>query len=335
MMERNKSIDFLRYLFSFFVISIHADLGIESGRILWLVIQTISRIAVPFFCMVTGHYYCKKVSILDKKKSFLYTLNYLKRLIITYLIASLPDLIIRIINFNMINSGTLLELIKELLTTGIWGHLWYFPAVTLSIAILWFLKFHFGLNRSILLFSSLLYCFICLGDVYSGLIEKFDLLSRLFNSNLYISFFRGVSYAFCFIVLGGSIEKIKRQINIEKTCALLLSIAFMVILFAEEFITYNVGWNTRLTLALCYYPFMTAFMCWILCDPLHKWINSTFFNYRCAANFTYYFHPFLLAIESRVIDNSLLLCFTTVLLMFILNLFGQRYVPKIYFHIAN
>ena len=77
-MKRNKSVDFFRYLLSFFVVSIHADLGNELGRIPWLVIQTVSRIAVPFFCMVTGHYYCKKISVLDEQSSIDYTLNYLK-----------------------------------------------------------------------------------------------------------------------------------------------------------------------------------------------------------------------------------------------------------------
>lgn len=74
-MDRNKSVDFFRYLLSFFVVSIHANLGNELGRIPWLMIQTVSRIAVPFFCMVTGHYYCKKISTMDTQMSFVYTLT--------------------------------------------------------------------------------------------------------------------------------------------------------------------------------------------------------------------------------------------------------------------
>lgn len=334
-MKRNKSVDFFRYLLSFFVVSIHADLGNELGRIPWLVIQTVSRIAVPFFCMVTGHYYCKKISVLDEQSSIDYTLNYLKKLIKSYVIVSVPYLIIKILQFETISLEALLELLKGLLITGVWGHLWYFPAVILSIVMLYLLKFHFRLNREVLLFSILLYCFICLGDVYGGLIEKSEFLNMFFHSDLYLSFFRGFSYAFCFIVLGGSIEKIKRKLDIGKKKAFLLSMVFMGALLAEEIITNSMDWNTKLTLALFYYPFMIAFMCWILDDPLYKRINNTFFNYRCAANFTYYFHPFLLAFESRVIDNSLLLGCITVLLMLYLNWFAQRYFSKIYLYIAN
>lgn len=237
--------------------------------------------------------------------------------------------------FEKATSESILELLKELLITGVWGHLWYFPAVILSIVMLYLLKFRFKLSRAVSFLSVLLYCFSCLGDAYSGLIEKSEYLSILFHSDLYLSFFRGFIYAFCFITLGGGIEKVKSKLHIGKKKAFHLSIVFMGALFAEQIITNNMNWNTKLTLAFFYYPFMIMFMCWILEDPLSKRMNDIFFDYRCAANFTYYFHPLLLACESKVIDNSLLLWSATALLLLLFNWIGQRYIPKIYFYIAN
>lgn len=67
----------------FFVIAIHTNLGIEN-ELTWILFQTIARIAVPYFLVVTGWFFYRNI-LINQRVIFKYIMNLLR----AYLIASM------------------------------------------------------------------------------------------------------------------------------------------------------------------------------------------------------------------------------------------------------
>lgn len=60
--KRNSLVDVTRMVCAFFVIAIHTNLGIEN-ELTWILFQTIARIAVPYFLVVTGWFFYRNILI--------------------------------------------------------------------------------------------------------------------------------------------------------------------------------------------------------------------------------------------------------------------------------
>ena len=56
--KRNELVDEIRFICAIFVIAIHTKLGFEN-KITWIFFQTIARMAVPYFLVVTGWFFTR------------------------------------------------------------------------------------------------------------------------------------------------------------------------------------------------------------------------------------------------------------------------------------
>ena len=98
--KRNSLVDVTRMVCAFFVIAIHTNLGIEN-ELTWILFQTIARIAVPYFLVVTGWFFYRNI-LINQRVIFKYIMNLLR----AYLIASMPFAAVFAIKNN--KSGTFL-----------------------------------------------------------------------------------------------------------------------------------------------------------------------------------------------------------------------------------
>lgn len=57
--KRNGLVDVTRMICAILVVAIHTNLGKEN-ELTWILFQTIARIAVPYFLVVTGWFFLSK-----------------------------------------------------------------------------------------------------------------------------------------------------------------------------------------------------------------------------------------------------------------------------------
>lgn len=67
--ERNKYIDFVKYVASILIIAIHTSLFKDYNEILYFAfVNVICRLAVPFFAISTGYFMTRKFDLAKGKK---------------------------------------------------------------------------------------------------------------------------------------------------------------------------------------------------------------------------------------------------------------------------
>lgn len=96
--KRNGLVDVTRMICAILVVAIHTNLGKEN-ELTWILFQTIARIAVPYFLVVTGWFFYRN-TLKNHRAIFKYIMNLLR----AYLIASIPFAVVFVIRNN--KSGT-------------------------------------------------------------------------------------------------------------------------------------------------------------------------------------------------------------------------------------
>ncbi|HBN5911601.1 TPA: acyltransferase family protein [Morganella morganii] len=147
-MTRNINIDITKFIMSLLVITIHFDY--QSGVfITQFIINELSRIAVPFFFIISGFFL---IPITEKKLH----VNWLVKILMIYISWSLVYFIY--LKYFSNDRGGAYYLLEQI-TTG-WYHLWYFPALMMGYIISYHMRHRSLRSLSsiiILLFSSLFY----------------------------------------------------------------------------------------------------------------------------------------------------------------------------------
>lgn len=147
-MERNYTIDFVRLIASFCIMTLHTSLpsfGFEIGSI----IKLSGRWAVPFFFITTGYFLGLKIKE-SKKFTFEQIENNIINLISILIISSLIYLIYSTFSTNWWFNNRIVFLF-----TGTFWHLWFIGSMIFGYLVIWYLYFIraeiFLLNISILL----------------------------------------------------------------------------------------------------------------------------------------------------------------------------------------
>ncbi len=172
------NLDYLKYIFAILILILHFRPFLYSSDKLDLAFNNIvTRICVPFFFLITGYFVAKK-----EKKNGDYIGLYIKKTIPLYLVWSIlyiPVIIATVVlNFSTIQAYlTSLQmdmiwlvfllilafpvvLLIAFVYTGVYYHLWYFPALILSLLVLskWKkkfpLKYLLGISFLLLLFGA-------------------------------------------------------------------------------------------------------------------------------------------------------------------------------------
>ncbi len=291
--EKAYSLYFYRYLCSVLVVIIHVNLFSDVNFTLnYIFVQILTRIAVPSFFLTSGYFLFEK---LKNKKVKIWKI--LKKYFIVYSFVSIPYIIISI----FINKISFLEILTNFFIKGSFYHLWYFPALIISILTI-YLFYKFKLLKFIVYFSLFLYVFGCMGCSYFNIFAEVPLIKEVITwENFYIIrriFLMGLPFVSLGFFINNNIERIKNL----KNSKLLISLILIIILFILEIAyVYILKLQINIFVTIFLYPLVAIiFSIIIKIENQNKKFNTLCLNLKESADTTYYWHPIILIVLNDV-----------------------------------
>ena len=307
-----QNLDILKYLSAILIMILHLRPFINFSDQLDLAFNNIiTRICVPIFFIITGYFVAKK-----EKNNENYIKDYIKKTIPLYLVWSLlyiPVIIgtiiqyLPIINEYLTKINLTLPLLIILLVllfpvvilialcyTGIYYHLWYFPAIIFSLLVLekWKKKFKV---KYLLVFSFILLLFGATETYYDVLpLSIKELLSYYYN--IFFTTRNFLFFGLFYVVLGyfmGTKEK-----AYSKYCFVKLIISFFLLIFEAILLHDTNRLNSNILLScvpLTYYLFISVI--YITNNIQLK------FQFGNLSKYYYFIHPMIIFITSLLFKD--------------------------------
>ncbi|MBU3108592.1 acyltransferase family protein [Clostridium gasigenes] len=245
--ERSGMIDVLRLVFAISVVMVHTSALLSLGEGAWVVTSLgLSRIAVPFFFVVSGYFYFKNCKNTNEPKKTL------KRLIKLYFKWMSIELLILFPGFIFIVKENPFQIVRMLLFVGVTGSLWYVISLFYAIAIS---GYFFKKDKliTLIIIGVLLYLFGVTGDAYGGFFQN-TFLENVINRYKYIVGMpqAGITTSLLFVTIGALIYKYNLKDKIKK--AGVLSLLGIGLLLVEAFTLYynkiSLDYNMYLSLVI-------------------------------------------------------------------------------------
>lgn len=157
---RNHTIDLLRMIFSLAIIGVHVHLFQDISTPLFRILtQSLFRISVPFYFIVSGYYFAGRLND-DRKVS-----SYIRRLLKIYLIFEAVDILLNLLAGFSYPPGII---VLRFLTTGINRIYWYLISLILT-CVLFRKLWQKGYTVYLMIIGFLLYLFAMTFDSFSFL----------------------------------------------------------------------------------------------------------------------------------------------------------------------
>jgi len=223
-------IDRFRQIAALLIVGIHTyPLSSINENLNFFVCNVISRVAVPFFLMVTGYFLLPQY-FLKEKRSTKPLINFLKKTILFYAIATVIYLPLSIYAGYYSDGSIAAAVVRNVVFDGTFYHLWYLPASIVGVLLVYSLSRRFSL-RTVLGISAVLYLFGLLGDSYYGLTANIPILNSVYRACFSVfSYTRnGFFYAPVFLALGAMIANMKRRLD-ARVCLLGFAVSMLVML---------------------------------------------------------------------------------------------------------
>jgi serine/alanine racemase len=247
-------IDRFRLFAALLIVGIHTfPLSSVSETLNFGFVNIFSRIAVPFFLMITGYFVCGNAKP---------PLGFLKKTGFLYAGATLLYLPVSIYAGYYSNGNILTAAAKNIIFDGTFYHLWYLTALIIGVLLFYALSRKFSLNV-IFILTIILYIFGLLGDSYHGLTSEIPFLKAVYDMGFSIfSYTRnGLFYAPVFLAMGATTAKIKKPF--AKRTSLIGFIISMILMLAEGFTLRHFDFSgTTVCISL---SFRVCFSCFNLC----------------------------------------------------------------------
>lgn len=310
------NVDFIRYIFAIVVIVLHVRPFLGTMDQLDLFFNNmISRICVPLFFMTTGYFAAKK-----EVQNPGYIKQYIKGMIPLYLIWSIiyipvaltwisqyiPEIINLVDSLNMPSIlipfvyliGLILVILVAILYVGIYYHLWYFPALILSLIILDKWKKHF--NIKVLLVISFFLLLLGATETYYGLLptDYQKIVSYYFTYFLTTRNF--LFFGLFYVTLGYYMGK--KQVLYTPYSFLKLIICTFLLVSEVLFLQSIERLNSNILLAcipLVYYLFISI----LYMDPIIKWKPN--YSFRSLYKYYYLLHPLIIFLVQLILKDIL------------------------------
>ncbi len=253
--DKYYNLDLARYLSSVLIIFVHlGPFNDRSPFATFLLNNTIVRLCVPLFFMITGYFVVKKE---EKDPNYIY--KYIKALIPQYLFWSLlyvPQGFGYIKEMGLHPSLYPLAIFVGLFYIGTYYHLWYFPALIVSLLLLKFLKKYISVAKILVIF----FIFLLIGsfETYygalpSGLKHIMDIYFEYFFTTRNFLFF-GMFYVTLGYYLGQQSER-RIKHSFSKT------ILFLIVFILEIYVIHGIKrMDSNILISavpLSYYAFTT------------------------------------------------------------------------------
>ncbi len=306
------NLDILKYLSAILIMILHLRPFIHFSNQLDLVFNNIiTRICVPIFFIITGYFVANK-----EKNNENYIKNYIKKTIPLYLFWSLlyiPVIIGTIIQYLPIINEYLTKInitlpvliillllllpvisLIALCYTGVYYHLWYFPAIICSLLVL--KKWKKKINIKYLLIISFILLLFGATETYYGVLS---LSIKELLSYYYSIFFTTRNFLFFglfYVVLGYFIGTKEKAYS--KYCFAKLIISFFLLIFEAILLHDTNRLNSNILLScvpLTYYLFISAI--YITNNIKLK------FQFGNLSKYYYFIHPMIIFITSLLLKD--------------------------------
>lgn len=307
-----KNIDILKYICAILIIILHLRPFQEFSNELDLAFNNIiTRICVPMFFLITGYFIAKK-----EKDNPNYIKDYIKKTIPLYLVWSIIYIPV-IIGYGLSNieivtsylsSITIpiyflipmmlflipIVLIIALIYTGVYYHLWYFPALIFSLIVLakWKKKFQI---KYLLILSFFLLLFGATETYYGVLPPNLKELVTYYY-HLFFTTRNFLFFGLFYVVLGYFIG-LKKEVY-SKYCFEKLVICIFLLIFEALFLhdTERLDSNILLfCIPITYYLFISTI--YITNNIKLK------FPFRALSKYYYLIHPMIIFVTSLLFQN--------------------------------
>jgi serine/alanine racemase len=283
-------IDLMKFICAILVLFIHThplkSISIFGDHYL---VNTLCRMAVPFFFMASGFFFYRKILVQGFKTAIL--VRYIRRLLLVYLawtVIYLPyDLIYSLFKFPDTLRVVLIYL-KSIIFTGSHVHLWYLPALITAVSLLFFLAKYLRLWVAGLIFL-LLYCIGLLGDSYYGLAYGWGLGSFIRHAAVYVGSTRdGLFFGAVYVFAGAWFAVIEKRIKPDLLALQLIAIACFLVFITEVLLL------TRLNIAgdfnMTVWMLPAVFTLFVLAAKTDLVLGVNYVKLREMSSFIYFFH---------------------------------------------
>ena len=333
-----QNLNILKYISSILIIILHLRPFLNYSNELDLAFNNIiTRICVPIFFIITGYFVAKKEKVNEN-----YIKEYIRKTIPLYFVWSLlyiPVIIgtiikyLPIINeyiskinitlpFLIILSIILLPIIVlvALCYTGVYYHLWYFPAIIFSLIVLkkWKQKF----NIKYLLIISFILLLFGATETYYGVFPLSIKRTLSYYYNIFFTTRNFLFFGLFYVVLGyyvGTKEK-----AYSKYCFLKLIVSFFLLTFEAILLHDTDRLNSNILLScipLTYYLFISSIYI----------TNSMKLDFQFGTYSKYYYliHPMAIFVISSLYKNINYYPYLSILIVILITHITSSLIIKL------
>lgn len=224
------AVDIAKYISALLVVCIHTFPFIDINETFnTYFIQTLCRLAVPFFFMISGYFLFGKIRQNEDDRDVLK--KYIFRLLKIYAVWTVIYLPYTIYNYVQAQSGWMgiFSYLRDLVLNGSYYHLWFLPALMTGTLIVYWLYRKKGLIFTLKV-SIVLYAIGYLLNIYAPLWEQIPFISFLYSffTKTLTTARNGFFFAPIFIGIGLLMSKTRRIPCRMSQIAFVISFAMLV-----------------------------------------------------------------------------------------------------------
>ena len=333
-----QNLNILKYISSILIIILHLRPFLNFSNELDLAFNNIiTRICVPIFFIITGYFVAKKEKVNEN-----YIKEYIRKTIPLYFVWSLlyiPVIIGTIIKYlpiineyiSKINITLPLLIILSIILlpiivlvalcyTGVYYHLWYFPAIIFSLIVLkkWKQKF----NIKYLLIISFILLLFGATETYYGVLPLSIKRTLSYYYNIFFTTRNFLLFGLFYVVLGyyvGTKEK-----AYSKYCFLKLIVSFFLLTFEAILLHDTDRLNSNILLScipLTYYLFISSIYI----------TNSMKLDFQFGTYSKYYYliHPMAIFVISSLYKNINYYPYLSILIVILITHIASTLIIKL------
>ncbi len=227
------TLDVLKIILAIIVILRHCGqsfTGADPHLFYYIVTNTISPIAVPAFFIISGFLLFRK----DINKKVIVT--QIKRLMVLYLVWSIIYMPFQFIKIYSEVGPSIIKIILKYLQMAIFDgtyyHLWFLPALMISICIVFFLNKYVHSTKISLVIVAILYITGLLTDTYTFLFPQLQIVTRFYRA-IFLTTRNGIFFGAIFVYIGKCVadneENIKKFAEKYFILGFVVSVVFMFV----------------------------------------------------------------------------------------------------------
>lgn len=333
------NLDLARYVISIIIIITHLRPFLGYNQVLDVLFNNLlSRICVPFFLVTTGYFVAKKELVTAG-----YINGFIRGLIPNYLLWSAIYIPVSAIAFIQYNSygvqffnGMVLgwngffllvpiAIAVGLLYTGVYYHLWYFPALIFSLLVLKVYKSRFSVVSLLVITGGLL--LLGASETYYGVFAEVTKNGLNYYFDLFFTTRNFIFFGLFYVTLG---YYLGNKLNINIRYNFIKLICFSILLVGEVIALQQI---TRLNsnILLMAIPVVYYLFCWVLyTKPVIK--KPLKYPLRDLYRYYYLVHPLIIFLVLRLgvmgLGLKLLLVLGFTHLLSVLLLMMRKKYPK-------